>query len=203
MSSTTDTEDWLGTRRGDYRSYERLYHAHAPALIRYGRQYAGPELVEEAVQELFVRIWERRATLNVDAKPRPYLLVSLRNDLIRLSKKARRQLQLDDQHEGEVASQESELVRQDTAAEQAAGLEQAMARLSVRERELVDLRFRQNLEYEDIVEVTGISYQSARNTLARAIGKLREHLAQLIIVALGTKLCQLTYLLGSPYLLAS
>jgi len=185
--------DWRGLQAGDYRAFERVYKAHAAPLIRYGRQFAELPAVEDAVQSLFIRLWDSHSTLNLNAKPRPYLLISLRNDLLRHRKFALRMAPLENVTLGSRESVESEIVESELAAEQGNQLAGALAGLSERERELVDLRFSQGMEYADIVEITGISYQSARNTLARAIGKLRERLSTFFWAAMGTSWLFATY----------
>ena len=201
----TDTADWRALTRGDRGALERLYRAHAPALLRYGSRLADAAAVEDAVHELFVRLWSRHASLNPEVQPRPYLLISLRNDLLRVVKRAARHTELDPAREdsGE-DSAEAQIVLAEAQTAQSASLQRALATLSPRERELVELRFGQSLEYEAIVEVTGISYQSARNTLARAIGKLRGRLTLAALAlafalssasALGTNAAAVAHLL--------
>ena len=178
--------DWLALTRGDHRGLRHVYEAHAPALLRYGRQIAERQPVADAVQELFVRIWERRDRLDPHANPRAYLLVSLRNDLLRHVKAAYRTTPLPGREAQTTASVEEAIVAAESSAEREHQLRTVVGTLSQRERELIDLRFSQELPYEDIVAITGISYQSARNTLARAIGKLRTRLSVAATTAAAT-----------------
>ena len=198
--TAADAADWAALRRGEHAALERLYRAHAPALLAYGRRFADEAAVEDGLHELFVRLWDRRAALNPDVQPRPYLLIALRNDLLRAVKRARRTDTTDDLPLSDAApSAEAELVSAEEGRQRSSSLRDALATLSPRERELVTLRFEQSLDYDAIVEVTGISYQSARNTLARAIGKLRQRVELAIfLAALGTAGALATHLLGSP-----
>ena len=193
----TELDDWRALTRGERPALERLYRAHAPALLQYGSRFAGADAVEDAVHDLFVRLWQRHATLTPDVQPRPYLLIALRNDLLRAGKRAARLTDFDaaSADAGEASAEEA-LVLAEAKTERAQSLNAALATLSPRERELVELRFGQSLDYEAIVEVTGISYQSARNTLARAIGKLRTRVAlPTIALLLGTNLPSVAHLL--------
>lgn len=187
---------WQSLIAGQHAALEALYRAHGPALLRYGKQFAEASTVQDAVHDLFVRLWEKHETLNPAANPRPYLLIALRNDLLRTNKKATKTGELTEAPEDVTPSIESELVDAEQKIAKNATLAAAVGQLSARERELIELRFTQNLDYEDIVEVTGISYQSARNTLARAIGKLRKSLGLTFLLSMmGTKLLSDTYLL--------
>ena len=199
MPSTHPT-DWHALIAGEHAALERLYRAHAPALLRYGRRYAEAPAVEDALHELFVRLWTRHAALNPEARPRPYLLIALRNDLLRHTKRSATVQPLGDQHRGTTPSIEQHLVAREEQTARSRALRTAIDGLSPRERELVQLRFEQALDYDDIVALTGITYQSARNTLARAIGKLRQRVdLAAVLLALGTGARALTYLLASPY----
>ena len=53
-------------------------------------------------------------------------------------------------------------------------LTQAVGMLSVREREVLYLKFYEGMSYSEIEQVLGISYQTARNYIHRAISRLRE-----------------------------
>jgi len=188
--------NWQSLIEGQHSALKALYQEHGAALLRYGKQFAVQEVVQDAVHDLFVRLWEKHATLNPAANPRPYLLISLRNDLLRANKRAAKTGELSEAPEDEAPSIESELIDAENETLKSTTLAHAVGQLSERERELIELRFTQNLDYEDIVEVTGISYQSARNTLARAIGKLRKSIGMTFLLScLGTKLIFDTYLL--------
>lgn len=183
MAAPPDT-DWQLLREGDHAALERLYRAHGPALLRYGRQFATPAAVQDAVQDLFVGLWERRERLTPDVNPRPYLLVALRHALYRITAKASRTTELADAPEDASATVEDDLVDAERSLESSASLAEAIAALAPRERELVMLRYQQGVDYDEIVEITGISYGTARNTLTRAIAKLRRHLAVVLFFAL-------------------
>ena len=193
MSSPPES-DWQALRAGEHAALERLYRSHGPALLRYGRQFAEPAAVQDAVQDLFVRLWERREQLTADVQPRPYLLISLRNALLRTVGKAMRVTELADAPEDYSGTAEDDLVEAERALAESSSLAEAIDALAPRERELIVLRFQQGVDYEDIVEITGLTYGSARNTVARALAKLRAHLdAPLLFAAMVTSL-----LLGAP-----
>ena len=194
-----DTSDWAGLIAGERESLARLYDRHAAALLRYGRGYTDDDACADALHALFVRLWERRSRLPPDAHPRAYLLVSLRNELLRDMREQARVVAESPPGRDEIADASADPEFAIVAAEidlaRAERLQAALATLSPRERELVSLRFYQGLDYAAIADVTGISYQSARNVLARALAKLRERLPTILWLALGTKGVAATLLL--------
>lgn len=64
----------------DMEAFAALFSALYPDLLRYARQRTardGPD--EDVVQEAFLRLWERRATLDPDRSVRAFLYVTVRN----------------------------------------------------------------------------------------------------------------------------
>ena len=66
------------------------------------------------------------------------------------------------------------IISQEITEEKAAKLKKAFEALSSRQREIIYLKFYQGLDYEQIAEITGINYQSLRNTISIGIKKMRE-----------------------------
>ncbi len=176
--------DWQALTTGDARALQRVYEAHAVPLLRYGRQFASPASVEDAVHDLFVRLWERHATLDPAANVRPYLFVAVRNALLRATTRDARTTDLDETRDSpgdDSPNTEDLIVIAEAHLDQTTVLARAITQLAPREREIIRLRFEEGLEYEEITEIMGLSYGAARNTTARAIAKLRTYLAMLLL----------------------
>jgi len=174
--STDKDDNWIALCQGDQQALRRVYETHAPAMLRYGYRFAERSRVEDAVHDLFVRLWERHAQLDPDTKPLPYLLVSLRNALFRSTKRAARTTDLEEANEDVAPTHEDEIVLAEESSDRSDSLKKALAQLAPRERELIALRYEQGLNYDEIVEITGLTYGAARNTSARAVSKLRRYL---------------------------
>ena len=132
-----------------------------------------PVKAEDAVQEVFFNLWKYRKRLNAGASPLPYLLRAVRNEALRMIKKFGHHESLD-----EAASQIVFLPQEfqdetlDSAERQV--VVDSMNRLAPRQREILYLRFYEDLCFEDIANVLNINYQSAVNQAFRAISKLRK-----------------------------
>ena len=61
-------------------------------------------------------------------------------------------------------------------------LQQALDHLSERQREIIHMKYYQQLEYEEISDIMDLNYQSARNLVNRALSVLRKEM--LLIVTL-------------------
>src|SRR5690606_1019715 len=75
---------WQAFLAGDTRAFRRLMHVHFRPLFHYGTKFcADEELVKDTIQELFIRLWDRRDHLAADVNPKAYLMASIRRALHR------------------------------------------------------------------------------------------------------------------------
>ena len=86
-------------------------------------------------------------------------------------------MQLDENYYFDVEfSIEHHLIREQTLRETATKFSDALNKLPKREKEIIYLRFYQNLEISEIVEVMEINSQSVYNLLHKALSHLRDPL---------------------------
>lgn len=62
--------------------------------------------------------------------------------------------------------------------------EQVLNMLNSRQKEAIYLRFQLDLSYEEISELLGINYQSARNLIHRSITKIRDNMDLALFISL-------------------
>lgn len=75
-------------KKGDEKAFEVLYRKYFQALNYYGfRISKDQELIENAIQDLFIDLWRRRVFLSEVENVKFYLIKSLRNQLIRNNQK--------------------------------------------------------------------------------------------------------------------
>jgi RNA polymerase sigma-70 factor (ECF subfamily) len=173
-----DAQLWQQLRSGQKSALEHIYRREVDALYRYGRRLTeNVPLVEDAIQELFIELWKRRESLGATDAIRPYLLVSLRRKIVRLSQKRDQQtLSWEEEQppEAETDDVESQLIAEEQSAETQQRLQQALQQLSSRQQEILYLKYFQGLDYKDIAEAIGINYQSVRNTASAGLKALRK-----------------------------
>ncbi|GGH21028.1 RNA polymerase sigma factor [Dyadobacter endophyticus] len=169
---------WRRLLKGDQQALAFFYEKYADVLLKYGLSVNyNREMVQDAVQELFVHIWNRRQNLTVPESVKYYLMVSLRRIIL---KEVRNSLLSTDAfsddsfsyrcHEKHFAEEIEEDVHRN--------LQQAVRSLPTRQQEVIFLRFFEKLSYEEIASVTGLDYQILRNTIYRAIKTLRQVLLE-------------------------
>ncbi|MCD7931126.1 MAG: hypothetical protein LUH15_07040 [Tannerellaceae bacterium] len=74
---------WKQFLSGNYDAYTWIYNSYAKMLYLYGSRFvASHEIVEDAIQELFLTLYKNRNRLRVPENVKLYLLVSMKHNLI-------------------------------------------------------------------------------------------------------------------------
>lgn len=146
-------------------SFDTRVRPHLPAMQRYAARLIGPLDAEEVVQEALMRAWRRWSTYDSRrGEPVVWLLAIVRD-------RARRQPR----------SRPAPLLDHDRPVDLAAAdldLERAVARLTPRQREAVDLYYFVDLDVAGVAELMGCAPGTVRATLHQARLVLRELLEE-------------------------
>ena len=169
---------WESFREGDREAFATLFRSHYEQLFRYGRKFTTDEnVLEDGIQELFIELWQAKNRTPV-VSVRAYLLKSLKYKLLKAYRKNRDVLPLTGEGE-EYAfewSHESFLIAEEEDEEKKRRVLKALEHLSGRQKEIIYLKYYQNLGYEEVSEIMNINYQVARNLLYQAIRSLKNRL---------------------------
>lgn len=164
----------LRLQQGDVSALEELYRQYHPELYLYALKLTNSQdLAKDAIQDTFVAIWKYRSNIAKAHSMRFYLLQALRNQCLKILKKRRRFLSLG-QGSPEMIIQPEELKLKDASQETKLKITEALYRLSNRQREIIYLKYYENLDYQEIAKLLSINYQSVVNHVHRAIVRLRD-----------------------------
>ena len=98
----------VSLRQGDMKAFEELYFRYVPRLMAFAKTYVMDEqLAEEAVQEIFIKIWEKRKSLDESRNFKSYLFQSVKNHLFNLIRNKKNACQLEDIPEEMLAEKEN------------------------------------------------------------------------------------------------
>lgn len=125
---------------------------------------------EDAVQELFLRLWNGRDALDGIRNPAGYGIRVLRNLCLDRIRRSRKTVSPPELPEPEQPGRQDEAVDE---KERLAKVLDAIKSLPDRQREVLTLRTLDGLSYEEISERTGINYLTLRVLLSQARRKLR------------------------------
>lgn len=177
MSTILPSDSWDQFVSGDYDCFCRLFKEYYQGLYGYGLKMCGDsELVKDAIQNLFISVWERRADLTHITSPNVYLYVSLRRNILRAKKRKSRLKDISEygNHEFDIHFGVDELIIiNESRDEQKANLQEALNHLSNKQKEVIYLHYFNGMSYGEIEEILSINRQSVRNHMYRAMEILR------------------------------
>lgn len=178
MTVNTDQSKWLRYKNGNQEALGEIFHTYFQELYFYGLKIvAVPDLVKDLIQELFVKLWEKRESIGEVANVKAYLLVSLRNELIHALKSNRLiDSKLNEKAEPFILAAEDFMIIEEDSKELKLRLVAVLNKLSDRQREVIMLRFYHNLGFEELAKVMEMNTQSVRNLLFRALERIRKDL---------------------------
>lgn len=173
---------WESFRKGDKKAFAVLFRQHYETLFRFGSKFTtDSELLEDCIQELFLELWQAKSRTPV-LSVKAYLLKSLKYKLLKAFRKKGKIQPITDT--GDVPfewSHENTLILQQEDAEKKEKVLHALGRLSHRQKEIIYLKYYQNLSYEEVSEIMNINYQVARNLLYQAIKSLKNMISLVVL----------------------
>jgi len=179
MNLTDDNELYRKLKVGDQQAFKVLFQKYYSALCHYGFQLLqDSEMAEEIVQELFVRIWEKRESLTIESSVKHYLFISVKNQCLNhlQHQKIRRQYadKMMKSSEQEIDTEqyfmEVELIKR---------IEKSIESLPPKRQEIFRLSREQGLKYKEIAEELNISIKTVEAQMGLALKFLRAELKEL------------------------
>lgn len=181
-----DIDCWMAFTQGNREALGLLFRRHYADLFRYGNKIcADIEILEDCIQELFIELWQsKNAPPSISVKA--YLLKAIKYKLLKaIHKRSNTRLQatLPEDILFEI-SYETFIIDKQEHAERTTNVLRALEQLSVRQKEIIYLKFYQNLSYEEVSDIMNINYQVARNLLSQAIKTMKKILLKLPLLLL-------------------
>jgi RNA polymerase sigma factor (sigma-70 family) len=181
-----DQELWKSFQGGDEEALEGLFRIYYSILLNYGHKFTiNRYLTEESVQELFVKLWNKRVSIGSAVNVKHYLFKAFRSILFRkLQKQAANVMEkLDDEKYNfriELAPDQKMIeIENDTELRQK--IEAGLESLTARQREAVYLRFYEDLSYEEVSEILNLNIGGTYKLIYRALDRLRDKLGPVFL----------------------
>ena len=176
----TDADLFKLFKKVDESAFEILYQKYFKALSHYGfRICQDHELIENAIQDLFIDLWRRRAFLSEVDNVKFYLIKSLRNQLIRNSQKdiLENSEDVNDflDYLGSLSIEQT-IVQEESEELRNGKIKEAISKLSSRQKEVIHLRYFQNLSLDEISHLIVLPKQVVKNLLSKSYAVLRVYL---------------------------
>jgi len=183
-SSSSDEDEsrlWQDLMNGNKEALNSLFRMYYGGLLNYGTKLvADRELVKDAIQKLFLKLWNKRQSLSKPQSVKSYLYVSLRRIVLARVKKLKARDERNQSYMDSVFQQSSNIeeaiIRGESQTYKKKRLAEAIPELSPRQKEALYLRFYDGLTNKEIALVMDIAHQSVRNHISKALGKIRQNM---------------------------
>lgn len=167
---------WQSARNGDRNAFDQFFLLFVQPLYRYGTQLVNdPYLVEEAIQELFIYLWEKRAGISFEKEVKNYLMISLRRRLLLLSQK-NKPLPLDNHQEQFILPPEQATSSAPSLNEKTENIKTAIKQLPKRQKEALFLKYYEHMDYEEIAQLMNLQKRGVYKLVSVGLKKLRKML---------------------------
>ena len=174
----------LRVREGDTEAFERLVNLHQRSVIgTVSRMLNNVEDAHDVAQQVFIRVWRSAARYEPSAKFTTWLFTIMRNLVFNeLRRRGRKkevsvegQAEEHHQHLTAPSRDNPDTVAQQTELEKA--IDKAIQALPEKQRLAVSLRRYDDMPYEEICVILGMSLSAVKSLLFRARNDLKEKLA--------------------------
>ncbi|SEA15510.1 RNA polymerase sigma factor, sigma-70 family [Chitinophaga terrae (ex Kim and Jung 2007)] len=187
---------WDAFRSGDESSLQVIFDKYYFPLFNYGHRFsADNHLIEDALQELFVKLWKNRDSIKETGSVKNYLYKSFRRVLLRLLDARQRKYTFSVFDEWPELEQElaydHTIISRERLENIRRNLKAALEKMTPRQREIIHLRYYEEMEYDEIAALMQLSVSSTYKLLYKAIDTLRQYLSKsdllILLAALSLK----------------
>lgn len=162
---------------GNKKAFRKLYDTYRNDLYKFSlSMVSSTNYAEEIVQDVFLKIWIKRATLNPEMSFKAYLFTITRNKNIKFLKKAANNKKLREEifYKSQKSMDSTTIYMRES--ELTILKERALEKLSPKRRIIFEMSRNDGKSYEDIASELSISISTVRNQMSKSLETLREFL---------------------------
>ena len=176
----------LGKLKNDDKSaFTVIFTKYYSDLVRFSFGFTrNSDVSEEIVQEVFLKFWENRSSLDIHTSLKSFLLKNVQNRSI----DSLRHTGITNKYTS-VVLEHAILSQNDTEnyilySELQANLNHAMYKLPVQYAEVFRMSRLETLNYQEIADKLGVSVRTVEVRISKALGMLREELKDFLLIGL-------------------
>lgn len=170
-------EIWNKFKSGDKEAFDVIYNEHVDFLYSYGTKVTvDTELVEDAIQDLFLYLFSHRDHITTPHFIRYYLLKAFKRILLEKIRSERFYVSPDsnDHYTFDFSVAMDETVEAELREKKLELIETLLGQLDSQKKEVLFLKFHSGLSYAEIAEIVGIKASSVKKLVYRTIFSFRE-----------------------------
>ncbi len=173
---------WQQFLKGNKDCFSSIYQETINGLFLYGLKFsADKDLVQDCLQEVFIDLYTIKKKVGTKIKRlKPYLFIAVRNSIIKRLVRENKLRGIDNNGINEYLgfsidySAEYKYINKEHNKEVQSKLKNAISNLAPKQKEIIYLKFEEELDYNDIAGIMNITIESARKSMHRSILALRK-----------------------------
>ena len=167
---------------GDRLAFRELVLDHSHAMFRLAWRLAGEqEAADDIVQEAFIKAWQKIGQFRMESSFRSWISrITVNTAMDYLRKQTRYRAHTAEEPEWDHSVAGSETPRPDVQIDIQAQTHAAMMKLSDKERAALMLRHHEGHSIREIAEMLDLTTDACKQTIFRAVRKMRIELAPLV-----------------------
>ena len=167
---------WQQSLNNDTAAFGSIHGELFNGLYNYAAKLLNDEaLADDAIQDLFIKIWNRRPSIGNLQKVKPFFYTALRRQILNQLRDLKlKQLKISLVTQPDIEfSQEEIVIKKEEDAGRKDKILALLNSLPQRQREVIYLYYFENMGLAQIAEVMDINHQSVMNLKQRALQKMR------------------------------
>ena len=159
-----------------FKSHFKALHAYACTMVK------EVEAAEEIVQNIFLKLWEKKDSLNIDSSIKAYLYKAVHNESLNVlkHKKVKTAYQIHTAYQ--MKNETDNAAKKVLTAELEAKLRVALNKLPEQCRTIFQLSRFEELKYKEIANQLGLSVKTIENQMGKALKIMRLEMSEFLPV---------------------
>lgn len=184
MQATT-TSVFDAVKMGDKKAFEQLFKTHYESLVRFAIEFVkDQDAAEDLVQEVFVKIWERKENISITTGIKPYLFMSVKNHCLNKLKAEQRNAFLHDDYAEDNRFVTHHTDQSTDTIDLAQHIKLALEKLPPRCALIFKLSRFEDKSYKEIAESLELSVKTVEAQMGKALSIMRSQLSPYLKVVL-------------------
>ena len=187
ISWHTDDELLILLQKGNERAFTAIYERYHKLLYVLAYKYLKDnDTAKDAVQQIFLKLWESRSLFSIHINLRNYLYTMLKNHLLNEIRNNYTALEKNYELAQETIEYENEILSKLEEKEMTEQLYRAIDSLPEQKKAVCLYKLKDSLSNQEIAEKMQISIPTVKTHYSQAIKLLREHFDKLLILLLSS-----------------
>lgn len=174
-----DEKEWVkGLRNGKAECLQKLFQKYHHALYYHALDFVKcPQQAEDVVQEVFVKVWEKRKQIKPELSFKAYLFCITKNHIINQLQKVSREIKVKQYISHRTVAYHNQAEEQVIYADYEAIAKKALDELPSKRKKVFTLHRMEGKKYDEIAVLLNISKNTVRDHVVKAEKSIKEYFA--------------------------